>query len=185
MILARTGNDARVLGSISSAAGIGVLRGQFIVSTWGSFNRQHLGKLQGKDSRRVTGHGGSRDQQNHLWFTADAISLDSCPVLLVLKLSLERHFQYRDLVSEGSPRGAGTAGRLRHGACHGSWRKCCTHSGRSFRQGFRCGNGSDLHWRCDLLIAGGWGGYAFPWLRNVERLVPDHDAADTELKPKT
>ena len=172
MILARTGNDARVLGSISSAAGIGVLRGQFIVSTWGSFNRQHLGRLQGKDSRRVTGHGGSRDQQNHLWFGADAISLDSCPVLLVLKLSLERQFQYRDLVSEGSPGGAGTAGRLRHGACHGSWRKCCTHSGRSFRQGFRCGNGSDLHWRCDLLIAGGWGAMLSPGYAMWSALSP-------------
>lgn len=47
MILARSGNDARVLGSIASAAGIGGVVGAIIVSTWGGTKRRIDGFLLG------------------------------------------------------------------------------------------------------------------------------------------
>lgn len=47
MILARSGNDARVLGSIASAAGIGGVVGAVIVSTWGGTKRRIDGFLSG------------------------------------------------------------------------------------------------------------------------------------------
>lgn len=45
MILARTGNDARVLGSIGSAAGLGGVTGAFLLSAWGGSKRRIHGFL--------------------------------------------------------------------------------------------------------------------------------------------
>jgi MFS family permease len=47
MILARTGNDARVLGSLASAAGIGGVVGALLISSWGGFKRRINGLLLG------------------------------------------------------------------------------------------------------------------------------------------
>ncbi|MGH7998948.1 MAG: MFS transporter [Brasilonema sp.] len=47
MILARTGNDARVLGSLASAAGIGGVVGALLISSWGGFKRRIKGLLLG------------------------------------------------------------------------------------------------------------------------------------------
>lgn len=47
MILARTGGNAQVLGSVASAAGVGGVTGAIIVSTWGGFRRRIKGVLLG------------------------------------------------------------------------------------------------------------------------------------------
>lgn len=47
MILARTGGNAQVLGSVASAAGVGGVIGALIVSTWGGFQRRIKGVLLG------------------------------------------------------------------------------------------------------------------------------------------
>ncbi|ARV60178.1 MFS transporter [Nostocales cyanobacterium HT-58-2] len=47
MILARSGNDASLLGSLASAAGIGGIAGALLVSSWGGFKRQIHGMLLG------------------------------------------------------------------------------------------------------------------------------------------
>ncbi|MDF5716321.1 MAG: MFS transporter [Rhizonema sp. NSF051] len=47
LILARSGNDAKVLGIVSSAAGLGGIIGALLVSTWGGFKRRIHGVLLG------------------------------------------------------------------------------------------------------------------------------------------
>jgi hypothetical protein len=47
MILARTGNNTLILGSLAAAAGCGGVTGALIISTWGGFKRRIRGVLYG------------------------------------------------------------------------------------------------------------------------------------------
>ncbi|MEJ1934460.1 MFS transporter [Nostoc sp. NIES-2111] len=47
MILARTGNNAQILGSLASAAGIGGVTGALVISSWGGFKRSIKGVFLG------------------------------------------------------------------------------------------------------------------------------------------
>lgn len=81
MILARTGNDARVLASLSSAAGIGGVVGAAIVSTWGGPKRRIHGMLRGFMgaglSKTVFGLG----QMPLIWIPAQFCSSLNFPLL--------------------------------------------------------------------------------------------------------
>jgi MFS transporter, DHA3 family, macrolide efflux protein len=52
MILARTGGDAKILGTVTAAAGLGGVTGALIIGAWGGFRRRIHGMLLG-----FTGHG--------------------------------------------------------------------------------------------------------------------------------
>ena len=177
MILARTGNDARVLGSISSAAGIGVLRGQSIVSTWGSFRGRIHGVLLGMVGAGISKTIFGLRQMPLVWIPAQFCSSLNFPLkgisstaIWLAKVAPEVQGPLADYVMEPAMGPGGSVAPILGGV---------------FGKGSGAGMAVIYTGAAICLLLVGGGGYAFPWLRNVERLVPDHDAADTELKPKT
>ena len=81
MILARTGNNARILGTIVSAAGAGGVLGASIVSIWGGPKRRIRGFLLGMAgaglSKIVFGFG----QALSIWIPAQFCSSFNFPIL--------------------------------------------------------------------------------------------------------
>lgn len=81
MILARTGNDARVLGTVASAAGIGGVIGALIITAWGGPKRRINGFLLG-----MVGAGASKivfglGQTLFIWIPAQFCSSVNFPLL--------------------------------------------------------------------------------------------------------
>ena len=81
MILARSGNDATVLGNISAAAGFGGVMGAVLLSVWGGFHRRIDGFLLGMVgagiSKIIFGFG----QTPLIWIPAQFCSSLNFPVL--------------------------------------------------------------------------------------------------------
>lgn len=81
MILARTGNDAKVLGIVSAAAGIGGVFGALLVTVWGGPKRRMHGFLLG-----IIGAGLSKivfglSQTLLIWFPAQFCSSVNFPIM--------------------------------------------------------------------------------------------------------
>lgn len=81
MILARTGGDAQVLGTVSAAAGVGGVTGALILSIWGGFKRRIHGVMVGFIgaglSKTVFGFG----QTLKIWIPAQFCSSFHFPLL--------------------------------------------------------------------------------------------------------
>jgi len=198
MILARTGNDARVLGSIASAAGIGGVTGAIAVSTLGGFKRRIHGVLLGMVGAGISKTIFGLGQMPLVWIPAQFCSSLNFPLkgsastaIWLAKVAPE--LQGRVLAARQmsllavSPVASAIAGPLADYVLEPAMR-----SGGSLTpilgSIFGTGPGAGMAViyssaaMCFLLI--GIGGYAFPVLREVEQRVPDHDA-ETELKSTT
>lgn len=190
MILARTANDTRVLGSIASAAGIGGVTGALLLSTWGGpKHRIHgflLGMVGAGLSKTIFGLG----QMPLIWLPAQFCSSLNFPLLessstaiLLAKVKPDvqgRVFAARSLILQVSAAIATLlAGPLADVVFEPAMRPGGNLAGL-FGSIFGTGRGAGMALLyvitsiCMLLI--GIGGYTYRPLRDVEHLLPDYDA---------
>lgn len=81
MILARTGNDAKVLASLASAAGIGGVLGALLVSVWGGTKRRIHGMLIGIIGAGLSKTAFGLGQMLLIWIPAQFCSSLNFPLL--------------------------------------------------------------------------------------------------------
>lgn len=81
MILARTGNDAKVLASLASAAGIGGVLGALLVSAWGGTKRRIHGMLIGIMGAGLSKTAFGLGQMLLIWIPAQFCSSLNFPLL--------------------------------------------------------------------------------------------------------
>jgi len=81
MILARTGNDAKVLASLASAAGIGGVLGALLVSAWGGTKRRIHGVLIGTIGAGLSKTAFGLGQMLLIWIPAQFCSSLNFPLL--------------------------------------------------------------------------------------------------------
>lgn len=81
MILARTGNDAKVLASLASAAGIGGVLGALLVSAWGGTKRRIHGMLIGTIGAGLSKTAFGLGQMLLIWIPAQFCSSLNFPLL--------------------------------------------------------------------------------------------------------
>ena len=201
MILARSGNDAGVLASLSAAAGVGGVVGALIVSTWGGPKRRIHGFLLG-----IVGAGLSKTmfglgQLPLIWLPAQFISSLNFPLLgsssdaiWLAKVKPEvqgRVFATRSLLllvttAIATLIAGPLADRVFEPAMMpGGWMADLL--GGIFGTGSGAGMAVLYVMSSICLLVVGLGGYGFRKLRDVEAIVPDHDAPDspTSIAPST
>lgn len=191
MILARSSNDARVLGSIASAAGIGGVIGAVLVSTWGGTKRRIHGFLLGMVgaglSKIVFGLG----QISLIWVPAQFCSSLNFPwmssssdAIWLSKVKPDvqgRVFATRSLVVLATSAIATLiAGPLADrvfepAMMSGGWMTNLL--GGIFGTGAGAGMAVLYVMSSICLIVVGLVGYSFRKLRDVEAIVPDYDAS--------
>lgn len=191
MILARSGNDARVLGSVSSAAGIGGVTGAVLLNLWGGFKRRihglFLGMIGAGLSKAVLGLG----QIPLVWLPAQFCSSLNFPLkesseqaILLSKVAPDvqgRVFATRSMLQQMvSAVAILIAGPLADYVFEPAMMPRGTLApflGGVFGVGPGAGMAIIYFISAMSLFLVGVGGYAFPRLRDVETLIPDHDAA--------
>lgn len=190
MILARSSNDATVLATVRSAIGVGGIVGAIALSVWGGSQRRIHGLLLGTAltslSKMIIGLGRVPLSWMIAGFGAGvfAPAIDSSNQAIWLsKVEPDvqgRVFASRYLIAQiTSPLGLAIAGPLAdyvfEPAMSSNGRLSSIFGGVF---GIGAGAGMALQYTifcfCGALI--GLGGYAFPSLRDVETIVPDHDA---------
>jgi MFS family permease len=195
MILSRTGNDTVILGSLAAAAGFGGVTGAIIVSTWGGFKKKINGVLLGMIgaglSKIVFGLG----RTPWTWIPAQFYSSLNFPLkgssdsaIWLAKVAPNvqgRVFAAHSLVMQcGSAAAYLIAGPLADNIFAPA---LATGDGLVgiFRGifGTNAGAGIALLYvicaACMLLV--GCAGFYIPQLRDVERILPDHDAEYAQI----
>ncbi|MEM8779638.1 MAG: MFS transporter [Cyanobacteria bacterium P01_G01_bin.49] len=189
MILARSNNDPRVLGSLASAAGVGGVTGALLMSKWSGFKRRingvQLGVIGAGLSKTIFGLGTTP----LVWIPMQFCSSFNFPVfgssldaIWLSKVSSERQgrvFATRSMIvtiiSSLSYLISGPlADRLFEPAMRsGQWLASIF----GWLLGTEKGSGiALLYVICSLaMLLIGLGGYALPRLRNLELLIPDDD----------
>lgn len=191
MILARSNNNASALASVSMAAGLGGVFGASIMSTWGGPKRRIHGVLMSMVgaglSKTVFGLG----QNLSIWVPAQFCSsfnfpfLGSCSQAIWLS-KVKPDLQGRVFAANSmSVMVASPIGYLLGGPLADYVLEPAMQPGGSLASifggifGTGAGAGMALLYVfcsiCMLLI--GLAGYAFPVLRNAEKVMPDHDIA--------
>ncbi|MBW4417605.1 MAG: MFS transporter [Myxacorys californica WJT36-NPBG1] len=194
LILARTGNDARILGTIASAAGLGGVTGALILSVWGGPKRRIHGVLLGMIGAGLSKTIFGLARMPSVWFPAQFCSSLNFPLLTsseqaiwIAKVNpdvqgrvLAARSLILQLVSAIALLIAGPfADRVFEPAM-------MTSNDLTSILGGIVGTGKGagvalLYIITSLgLILVGLGGYAFSSVRQVERTLPDHDATSTK-----
>jgi len=191
MILSRTGNDSLILGSVQSAFGIGGIFGGLLVSTWGGTKRRINGLLLGLASTGILGTTMMGIGRGPLVWTAAAfifmfvnpITNGSSQSIWQSKVPPElqgRVFSTRALIAQASqPIAMFIAGPLADrimepAMATGGWLAPVF--------GWLVGTGPGTGIALIFVFAGllstttSLGGYLFDAVRNVEDIIPDHDA---------
>lgn len=199
MILARGGNNATVLASVQAAIGMGGIVGAGVLSIWGGPKpRIHgllLGSVLGEFSGMILGLARSQS----IWMLSGFTSAFFAPFFgssnqaiwlsKVEPAAQGRVFAIRYLIAQiTSPLGFAIAGPLADycfspamspGGLGAQW------LGGWFGTGIGAGMAVQYTVFSGLGVLVGLGGYAFPALRCVETLVPDHDQALAETSNPT
>ena len=189
LILARSGNDAKVLGTVTSAAGLGGIIGALLVSTWGGFKRRIHGVLLG-----MVGTGLSQTVFGLgiiplIWIPAKFCSSLNFPILgsadeAIWLRKVRPNVQGRVLSTRYLvERGASTVAYLIAGPLADYVFEPVMMSGGSLAPilGWIFGTGKGAGMALLYVISSlgllliGLSGYAFRTLRDVEIIVPDHD----------
>ena len=191
LILARSGNDAKVLGVVTSAAGLGGITGALLVSTWGGFKRRIHGVLLGMVgaglSQTVFGLG----IMPLIWIPAKFCSSLNLPILdsaddTIWLRKIRPNLQGRVLSTRAIlERGASTVAYLIAGPLADYVFEPAMMSGGSLAPilgwmfGTKRGAGMALLYVISSLgiLLIGLSGYAFRTLRDVEIIVPDYDTS--------
>ncbi len=189
LILARSGNDAKVLGTVTSAAGLGGIIGALLVSTWGGFKRRIHGVLLG-----MVGTGLSQTVFGLgiiplIWIPAKFCSSLNFPILgsadeAIWLRKVRPNVQGRVLSTRYLvERGASTVAYLIAGPLADYVFEPVMMSGGSLAPilGWIFGTGKGAGMALLYVISSlgllliGLSGYAFRTLRDMEIIVPDHD----------
>jgi len=195
MILSRTGDDTVILGSVQSAFGVGGVVGGLALSAWGGFERRVHGVLGGMILSSVLGTlmmglGHSAP----IWVAAAFFTLAFLPLINGSNQAIwqskvppemqGRVFSARALIAQVSaPVATGIAGPLADGFLLPRMME----GGRlaplfGWLVGVGPGTGISLLFTImgAMGVLVGLGGYAFPHIRNVEDIIPDHQADSDE-----
>jgi DHA3 family macrolide efflux protein-like MFS transporter len=190
MILARTGNDAAVLGIVQSAMGIGGVAGSLVLSIWGGPKRRVHGVLAGMGFGMfgMVLMGLGRDL--YAWSLAAFIGLFFIPIIngsnqaiWQVKVAPDvqgRVFATRALIAQISV----PVAMLLSGPLADYYFEPAMKTGGSLESVFSglVGTGPGAGMALMFVIAGlcgviiGFGGYAFKAIRDVEDIIPDHQA---------
>lgn len=189
MILARTDSNAQVLASIQAAAGVGGVSGALLLSTWGGYKRRIHGLLLG-----MVGAGFSKiifglGQMPLVWIPAQFCSSFNFPLMYscdraIWMTKVEPDLQGKVFATHITlSRLTPAIGRLMAGPLADyvfePAMKPNGYLATIFGGMFGSGSGAGmalLYVICALcMLLVGMVGYAFPALRNVEDIVPDHD----------
>jgi MFS family permease len=190
MILARTGNDARVLGTISSAAGIGGVVGAVIVTTWGGPKRRIQGFLLGMVGAGISKTIFGLARTPLIWLPAQFCSSLNFPLKsscsdAIWRLKVEPNLQGRVFASRRmfalalSPIAKLIAAPLADYVVEPAMMPGGTLApllGRIFGTNPGAGMAFLYVMSSICLVLIGLGGYAFPSLREVEDSVPSGGA---------
>lgn len=192
MILARTDNNAVVLGSLASAAGIGGVTGALLISTWGGFNQRmrsiSLGMVGAGLSKFVFG----LSRTPMFWIPSQVCSSFNFPIIG----SAEQAIWLSKISPDVQGRVFAATQMTRHltlaiayllaGPLADSvFEPAMSSSGLlapGFSRFFGTGAGAGmalLFVLCAIwMVLTGLCGYAFPLSRQVETLIPDHDVVE-------
>ena len=188
MILARSGNDAIALGMVQSAIGIGGLVGGIVLGIWGGPKRRIHGILIGLILVTLGVLFIGLGQSPIVWALAAFFTIFFIPIINGSSQAIwqskvapdvqGRVFAARGMIAQiGAPVSMLLAGPLADSVFEpammpgGSWAPLL---------GWLVGIGPGAGMSLMFVIAGafgmlvGFGGYAFPVVRNVEDILPDH-----------
>ena len=196
MILARTGNDAAILGIVQSIMGVGGVIGSIVLSIWGGPKRRVHGVLAGMgfgmSSMVLMGIG----RNLYVWSSAAFISLFFIPIINGSNQAIwqakvapdvqGRVFATRALIAQISA----PAAMLLSGPLADYYFEPAMKVGGSLEPLFSglVGTGPGAGMALMFVIAGlcgviiGFGGYAFKAVRDVEDIIPDHQATSGPTK---
>lgn len=200
MILARTGNDEIVLGTVRSAMGLGGVVGGLLLSTWGGPKRRVHGVLLGMALSSLLGSLvlGVGDRVL-IWATGAFFAFFFIPIINGSNQAIwqakvapdvqGRVFAVRRLIAQiTAPLGMLLAGPLADYVFEPAMMQ-----GGSLASSFRglVGTGPGAGMALMFILTGflgvmvGLGGYLFPAVRDVEEILPDHQQvpAGLELEP--
>lgn len=190
MVLARTGNDTLALGAVQMAFGVGGVAGGALMAAWGGFKRRVHGVLLGMAFVGLFGLVTLGVGRTVIvwWIGAFAVSL-GIPILNGSNQAIwqtkippamqGRVFATRRLIAQlSTPIGMLAAGALADRVFEPLLRSGSAAAGALSRV---VGSGAGAGMGLMFVLAGlleaaiGFGGYAFPAVRNAESLIPDHD----------
>ena len=189
MILARSDYNAAVLASVEALSGIGGLTGAMVLSVWGGFRRRIHGLLLGSMFSRISGIVLGLAQLPSIWsiagfwqtfFGSFVGSSNQAIWLSKVEPAVQgRVFTSRYLIAQvASPIGLAVAGPLADYVFEPAMQPSGILAGM-LGSVFGTGKGSGMALQYTLFSllgsAIGLGGYLFPVLRDVEKLVRDHD----------
>ena len=197
MVLSRTGDDTVVLGSIQSAFGVGGVVGGLALSAWGGFKRRVHGVLGGMILSSVLGTlmmGLGRSAP--LWIFAGFFTVAFLPLINGSNQAIwqskvppemqGRVFSTRALIAQiSAPIATGIAGPLADrfllpGMMEGG------SLAPLFGWLVGVGPGTGISLLFTLMgamgVLVGLGGYAFPHIRNVEDIIPDHQLDEADIQ---
>ncbi|MGB3636254.1 MAG: MFS transporter [Rivularia sp. (in: cyanobacteria)] len=192
MILARTNNDTRILGSISSAAGLGGVMGTVILSIWGGSKRRIHGFLLGMMGAGISKTIFGLGQGLIIWLPAQFCSSLNFPMLrssstAILLSKVKPDIQGRVFATESIMQQIVSAIAVFIAALLADhvFEPAMMPGGNLvplFGNLFGTGKGAGMAIlyvvsSVSLLLIG-LSGYTNLKLRNVETIVPDHDAED-------
>ncbi|WP_066383192.1 MULTISPECIES: MFS transporter [unclassified Anabaena] len=194
MILARTDNNATVLGSISSAAGLGGVTGTIILSIWGGSKRRINGFLLGMIGAGISKTVFGFSQGLMIWLPAQFCSSLNFPMLrssgtAILLSKVKPDVQGRVFATESSIQQIVSAIAVFIAALLADhvFEPAMMPGGSLtplFSGLFGTGKGAGMALLYVIsslgLLCVGLSGYAYPKLRNVETILPDHDAEYSE-----
>lgn len=189
MILSLTGNDTLVLGGLASAAGFGGVTGAIIVSTWGGFRRKIKGVLFGMIGAGISKIIFGLGRTPMVWIPAQFCSSFTFPLngssdTAIWLAKVEPNIQGRVFAAQSLAFELVSAvAYLIAGPLADNIFTPALAEGGSFVSvfggifGTGAGAGIALLYVicavCMFLI--GLAGFYIPLLRNVERILPDHD----------
>lgn len=190
MILARTNSNAQVLASLQAAAGVGGVTGGILLSVWGGHKRRIHSLLLGMVGAGVSKIIFGLAQIPLIWIPAQFCSSFNFPAIsssdrAIWLTKVEPDLQGKVLATHTLISGFSPAiGRLLAGPLADYIFEPAMKPGGNlaaiFGGMFGSGSGAGmalLYVICALgMLSVGLVGYAFPLLRDVEDIVPDHDA---------
>jgi len=191
MILARTANDEVVLGTVRSVMGLGGVAGGLLLSAWGGPKRKIHGVLLGMAISSVTGTivlGVGKDLA--VWSLGAFFSTFLMPIINGSSQAIwqskvapdvqGRVFSVRRLIAQiSAPLAILLSGPL---ADHVFEPAMMVGGSLAFSFGGLVGTGSGAGMSLMFVLTGFFGifvalvGYLFPEVRDVEHILPDHDA---------
>jgi len=204
MVLARTGGNELVLGSVQSLGAIGGVAGGLLLSAWGGPKRKVHGVLMGMIAISILGQAlMGIGQTLFIWAAASFFGQFILPILNGSNQAIwqakvapdvqGRVFSVRRLIAQiTAPVATAVAGPLADGVFEPAMQASGALSGTfSWLVGTGPGAGMGLMFVVAGVVGAGVGlaGYAFPAIRNAEDILPDYEllqkTAELEKRVKT